>query len=157
MKINWLNKNVWKQNLKSTFICFISCSIGMMLTTVFFMTISIAFQFVVSVLASFILSFTVLALWNITFKNIYYKEAIKSSYHTSFISIIIMMVISYLFMILLQPKFPSHQMSMSSNVSMNMNVLSAFPLMLLSMVVGLIVALPFNYYILHKTGRACHT
>lgn len=156
MKINWLDKNVWKQNLKSTFICFISCSIGMMLTTLFFMTISIAFQFVVSVLASFILSFTVLAFWNIIVKKIYYKEAIKSSYYTSFISIIIMMVISYLFMLLLQP-YSSHQMSMSSTVSMNMNVLSVFPLMLISMVVGLLVALPFNYYILHKTGRACHT
>ena len=149
MKTNWLDKIVWKQNLKSTFICFISCSIGMMLTTLYFITIFLAFQFILSLIVSFIISFVYILLSNIIFNQMNYKVAVKNSYNTSFISIVIMMSISYLLMFLMQP---NHSIQ-----TMKVDFSTTLVIMLISMVIGFLVALPINYYILRKTGKACHS
>ena len=148
IKINWFDKQIWRQNLSSTFICFISCSIGMALTTLFLITIFWAVQLVISILASFIISFVFILLWNILFNKTNYKMAKEISYHTSFISIIIMMTVSYLIMFLLQPNHSAHNMKIYFS--------NTLAIMLISMGIGFLVALPVNYYILHKTGKACH-
>lgn len=86
--MNWFDKQTWRENIASTFLCFISGSIGMFLTALFFMTIFWLLQVFISILASFILSFIAIFLWNFVLGKIDFSEAIKTSYHTSFVSII---------------------------------------------------------------------
>lgn len=59
------------------------------------------------------------------------------------------MTISYLIMFLGMENHSAHGMQNSYSDNLLM--------MLIGMGVGFLVALPINYYILTKTGKACHT
>ncbi len=47
------------------------------------------------------------------------------------------------------PKFQAHEMLMNTSHS--------YGAMLLAMSLGFVLSLPYNYYQLQKTGKACHT
>ncbi len=84
------------------------------------------------------------------FRKIEFKEAMKRSYEMSFLSIIIMMTVAYGIMFLEQAVNSSHQMQMEKNP------LDSFWAMVIPMIMGFFVTLPYNYYQIEKTGKACH-
>lgn len=87
-------------------------------------------------------------LWEIIFDKMNFKDAIKHSYKMSIVSILIMMLTETTTTLLIAPELLSHQM--------HLNTSHGFNIMLLSMGLGYLFSLPYNYYQLQKTGKICH-
>ena len=142
IKINWNCKHTWRKSSKNTAWCLLGCSIGDFGTILFFQLSEISFPvlgimilaIINGLITSIALETTVLIKQKFSFKN-----AIKTAFGMSFISMISMEVAMNLTDYLL-----------TGGAVLNWYVI---PIML---VVGFITPLPYNYYKLKKYNISCH-
>lgn len=138
---------MWKNCILSTFLCLIGCSIGTIGTFFFLTGYNWLYVFVISFLIGLFTSVLFITFWYIAFRKINFKEAIKNSFKMSIVSMIIIIGIENLIMLLNSQHFVH---GMQRNYSDNLLI------MIIAMSIGFIFALPYNYYILTKTGKVCH-
>ena len=148
IKINWLDKKVWKQSVISTLICLLGCTIGVMGTTFYLINYDLVFVLVASLIAGFISCMTFMVAWEVIFHKMNLTDAIKHSYKMSLVSILIMIISENIIMLLILPKFSPHQMHMNTGHGLG--------IMLFAMSFGFLLSLPYNYYHLQKTGKTCY-
>jgi len=134
----------------STIICLIGCSIGAMGTAFYLIDYNFYFVLLISLVVGFISCLVFMVIWNVLFRQMNLKDALKSSYKMSIISILIMMITENIVIILIAPKFTSHHMAMDSHSS------HGYSTMIFAMSLGFLFSLPYNYYHLQKTGKICH-
>ena len=138
--MNWLDTHTWKQCFISTFICLIGCSIGVMGTAYYLVGFNLLLVLASSLIAGFITCMIFMIVWEVTMHKMNLKEAIKHSYKTSIVSII--MLTENLILLFAIPKFSSHQMTMD----MDMGAKHDISTKVIAMGVAFILALPYNYY-----------
>ena len=142
IKINWNCRHTWRKSSKNTAWCLLGCSIGDFGTILFFQLSEIPFPvlgimtlaIINGLITSIALETTVLIKQKFSFKN-----AIKTAFGMSFISMISMEVAMNLTDYLI-----------TGGAVLNWYVI---PIML---VVGFITPLPYNYYKLKKYNISCH-
>ena len=142
IKINWNCKHTWRKSSKNTAWCLLGCSIGDFGAILFFQLSEIPFPvlgimilaFINGLITSIALETTILIKQKFSFKN-----AIKTAFGMSFISMISMEVAMNLTDYLI-----------TGGAVLNWYVI---PIML---VVGFITPLPYNYYKLKKYNISCH-
>lgn len=148
--MNWLDKNIWKQCLVSTFICLIGCSIGAMGTAFYLNNYNLFFVLLVSLGVGFISCLVFMVIWHLLFRQMNLKDSFKSSYKMSIISILIMMLTENIIILFIAPNFSPHDMDMSIHKA------HSYGTMIFAMSLGFLFSLPYNYYQLQKTGKICH-
>lgn len=146
--MNWLDKQTWKNCFIASFLCLVGCSIGTMGTLFYFADYNWLYNFIVSLLIGWLSCFLFIAFWNIAFRQINFIEAMKTSFSMSIVSMMIIIVTENIIMLITNSQHAAH--GMQQNPSNNLL------LMFIAMSVGLLFALPYNYYILSKTGKVCH-
>ena len=142
IKINWNCRHTWRKSSKNTAWCLLGCSIGDFGTILFFQLSEIPFPvlgimilaIINGLITSIALETTILIKQKFSFKN-----AIKTAFGMSFISMISMEVAMNLTDYLI-----------TGGAVLNWYVI---PIML---VVGFITPLPYNYYKLKKYNISCH-
>jgi len=142
IKINWNCRHTWRKSSKNTAWCLLGCSIGDFGTILFFQLSEISFPvlgimilaIINGLITSIALETTILIKQKFSFKN-----AIKTAFGMSFISMISMEVAMNLTDYLI-----------TGGAVLNWYVI---PIML---VVGFITPLPYNYYKLKKYNISCH-
>ena len=142
IKINWNCIHTWRKSSKNTAWCLLGCSIGDFGTILFFQLSEISFPvlgimilaIINGLITSIALETTILIKQKFSFKN-----AIKTAFGMSFISMISMEVAMNLTDYLI-----------TGGAVLNWYVI---PIML---VVGFITPLPYNYYKLKKYNISCH-
>ena len=142
IKVNWNCRHTWKKSSKNTAWCLLGCSIGDFGTILFFQLTGILFPVLgIMVLAiinglitSIILESVILIRQNFSIKN-----AIKTAFGMSFISMISMEI----------------AMNLTDYIITGGEVLNWYviPIMLF---VGFLTPLPYNYYKLKKYNISCH-
>lgn len=105
--------------------------------------------FAVSAVVGLLACVLFIIIWNVAFRKINFKDALKSSIKMSFVSMLIMIVAENLIMYFTRPQ---HMTDMQQHSAHN-----NWLMMIVAMAVGFLLALPYNYYQLSKTGAACHT
>ena len=141
-KINWNCNNTWKKSAKNTTWCLLGCSIGDFGTIFFFQISEITFPVLgimfLAVINGLITSITLETIILVR-QNFNLKNAIKTAFGMSFISMISMEI----------------AMNLTDFVFTGGAVLNWYilPLMLF---VGFITPLPYNYYKLKKYNISCH-
>ena len=148
IKINWLDKQIWKQCFVSTFICLTGCSIGAMGSAFYFINYNWPFVLLISLIAGLITCMIFMIIWNMMFRQMNFKNSFESSYKMSIVSMLIMILSENCIIIFIVPNFSSHQM--------HMNKVYDFGIMPLAMSLGFLLSLPYNYYQLQKIGKTCH-
>ena len=142
IKINWNCRHTWRKSSKNTAWCLLGCSIGDFGTILFFQLSEIPFP-VLGIMTLAIINglITSIALETIILikQKFSLKNAIKTSFGMSFISMISMEVAMNLTDYLI-----------TGGAVLNWYVI---PIML---VVGFITPLPYNYYKLKKYNISCH-
>jgi hypothetical protein len=146
--MNWLDKQTWKNCFVSTFLCLVGCSLGTMGTLFYLADYNWLYVFVVSLLIGLLACIIFIAFWNIVFRQFNFKEAIKSSFKMSIVSMVIIIVTENIIMFLTHSQHSAH--GMQRNPSDNLLI------MFIAMSIGFLFALPYNYYILTKTEKVCH-
>ena len=142
IKINWNCRHTWRKSSKNTAWCLLGCSIGDFGTILFFQLSEIPFPVLgIMILAIINGLITSIALETIILikQNFNFKNAIKTAFGMSFISMISMEVAMNLTDYLI-----------TGGAVLNWYVI---PIML---VVGFITPLPYNYYKLKKYNISCH-
>ena len=142
IKINWNCRHTWKKSSKNTAWCLLGCSIGDFGTILFFQLSEIPFPILgIMILAIINGLITSIALETIILikQNFNFKNAIKTAFGMSFISMISMEVAMNLTDYLI-----------TGGAVLNWYII---PIML---VVGFITPLPYNYYKLKKYNISCH-
>ena len=139
---HWSCKNTWKRSANNTMWCVIGCSIGDFGTILFFQLSEIPFPILgIMILAIINGLITSIALETVILikQNFSLKNAIKTAFGMSFISMISMEV----------------SMNLTDYLITGGAVLNWYiiPIML---VVGFITPLPYNYYKLKKYNISCH-
>ena len=142
IKISWNCNLTWKRSSKNTMWCLLGCSIGDFGTILFFQTTGVNFPILgVMILAIINGLITSLALETVILlkQNFKFKNAIKTAFGMSFISMISMEL----------------SMNLTDFIFMGGAVLNWYivPLMLF---MGFITPLPYNYYKLKKYNISCH-
>ena len=142
LKIDWNCNLTWKKSIKNTGWCLLGCSIGDFGTIFFFQIIDIAFPvlgimilaIINGLITSIFLETVILIRQNFKFKN-----AIKTAFGMSFISMISMEI----------------AMNLTDFVFTGGAVLTwqVLPFMLTA---GFLTPLPYNYYKLKKYNISCH-
>jgi|TARA_B100001057_G_scaffold478552_1_gene549119 hypothetical protein len=142
LKIDWNCNLTWKKSIKNTGWCLLGCSIGDFGTIFFFQIIDIAFPvlgimilaIINGLITSIFLETVILIRQNFKFKN-----AIKTAFGMSFISMISMEI----------------AMNLTDFVFTGGAVLTwqVLPFMLTA---GFVTPLPYNYYKLKKYNISCH-
>lgn len=89
-----------------------------------------------------------ISIWNVVINRIELKDAIINSLKMSVASMIIIIGTENGIMLFTHVQHSAQEM--------NMNNLSIPTTMIIAMGFGFILALPYNYYILMKTGKICH-
>ena len=141
-KINWNCNNTWKKSAKNTTWCLLGCSIGDFGTIFFFQISEITFPVLgimfLAVINGLITSITLETIILVR-QNFNLKNAIKTAFGMSFISMISMEI----------------AMNLTDFVFTGGAVLNWYivPVMLLA---GFITPLPYNYYKLKKYNISCH-
>ena len=142
IKINWNCRHTWRKSSKNTAWCLLGCSIGDFGTILFFQLSEIPFP-VLGIMTLAIINglITSIALETIILikQKFSFKNAIKTAFGMSFISMISMEVAMNLTDYLI-----------TGGAVLNWYVI---PIML---VVGFITPLPYNYYKLKKYNISCH-
>ena len=142
IKISWNCNLTWKRSSKNTMWCLLGCSIGDFGTILFFQTTGIGFP----VLGIMILAITNGLITSLALETIILlkqkfklKDAIKTAFGMSFISMIVMEL----------------SMNLTDFIFMGGAVLNWYivPLMLF---MGFVTPLPYNYYKLKKYNISCH-
>ncbi len=146
--MNWLDKQTWENSFVSTFLCLVGCSVGTMGTLFYLAGYNWLYGFAVSFLVGLFTSIIFIALWNIAFRQINFKEAIKSSFKMSIVSMVIIIVTENIIMLLTHSQHSAR--GMRGNYSDNLLI------MFIAMSIGFLFALPYNYYILTKSGKVCN-
>tara|TARA_B100001057_G_C22326906_1_gene747918 strand:- start:117 stop:560 length:444 start_codon:yes stop_codon:yes gene_type:complete len=141
-KINWNCKYTWKKSAKNTAWCLLGCSIGDFGTIFFFQITAIAFPLLgIMILAIINGLITSIALETsiLIRQNFQLKNAIKTAFGMSFISMISMEV----------------AMNFTDFIFTGGAILTWYviPLMLFA---GFVTPLPYNYYQLKKYNISCH-
>ena len=142
IKINWNCRHTWKKSSQNTAWCLLGCSIGDFGTILFFQLSGILFPvlgimilaIINGLITSIILESEILIRLNFIIKN-----AIKTAFGMSFISMISMEIAMNL-----------TDYIITGGAILNLYVM---PIMLL---VGFITPLPYNYYKLKKYNISCH-
>ena len=141
-KINWTCNNTWKKSAKNTAWCLLGCSIGDFGTIFFFQISEITFPVLgimfLAVINGLITSITLETIILIR-QNFNLKNAIKTAFGMSFISMISMEIAMNL-----------TDFFFTGGAILNWYIL---PLMLFA---GFITPLPYNYYKLKKYNISCH-
>jgi len=141
-KINWNCNNTWKKSAKNTAWCLLGCSIGDFGTIFFFQISEITFPVLgimfLAVINGLITSITLETIILIR-QNFNLKNAIKTAFGMSFISMISMEIAMNL-----------TDFVFTGGAILNWYIL---PLMLFA---GFITPLPYNYYKLKKYNISCH-
>ena len=142
LKIDWNCKLTWKKSIKNTSWCLLGCSIGDFGTIFFFQITEIAFSvlgimilaIINGLITSIFLETVILIRQNFKFKN-----AIKTAFGMSFISMISMEI----------------AMNLTDFILTGGAILTwwVIPFMLFA---GFITPLPYNYWRLKALGKACH-
>ena len=142
IKINWNCRHTWKKSSKNTAWCLLGCSIGDFGTILFFQLSEIPFPILgIMILAIINGLITSIALETIILikQNFNFKNAIKTAFGMSFISMISMEVAMNLTDYLI-----------TGGAVLNWYII---PIML---IVGFMTPLPYNYYKLKKYNISCH-
>ena len=142
LKINWNSKNTWKKSAKNTGWCLLGCSIGDFGTIFFFQISGISFPVLgIMILAIINGLLTSISLETIILirQNFKLKNAIKTAFGMSFISMISMEIAMNL-----------TDFIVTGGAVLNWYVI---PLMLIA---GFVTPLPYNYYKLKKYNISCH-
>ena len=146
--MNWTDKEIWKKCWVSTFICLIGCSIGVM-GAILYLT---SYHWLVVLLLSFICGLLTCLLfmigWDVLFNKMSFIESFRMSYKMSIVSLSIMILSENAVMLFIAPIFSTDQMHMHSNHNLQ--------IMAMAMIIGFILSLPYNYYILQKNNQVCH-
>jgi hypothetical protein len=141
-KINWNCNNTWKKSAKNTAWCLLGCSIGDFGTIFFFQISEITFPVLgimfLAVINGLITSITLETIILVR-QNFNLKNAIKTAFGMSFISMISMEIAMNL-----------TDFVFTGGAILNWYIL---PLMLFA---GFITPLPYNYYKLKKYNISCH-
>ena len=142
IKINWHCNLTWKRSSKNTAWCLLGCSIGDFGTILYFQVTEINFPILgIMILAIINGLITSLALETIILlkQNFKFKNAVKTAFGMSFISMISMEL----------------SMNITDFIFTGGAVLNWYiiPLMLF---MGFITPLPYNYYKLKKYNISCH-
>ncbi|PQJ09366.1 hypothetical protein CJD36_019150 [Flavipsychrobacter stenotrophus] len=144
----WTEIGIWKRCLISTFICLIGCSIGVM-GVMFYL---VNYPWLVVLLLSFICGLITCLLfmigWDMLFNKMNFIASFRMSYKMSIISLSIMILSENAAMRLIAPISSTDQMHMHSNHNLQ--------IMAIAMVIGFLLSLPYNYYILQKNDQVCH-
>jgi Domain of unknown function (DUF4396) len=146
--MNWSDKQTWKNCFVSTFLCVVGCSVGTMGTSFYLAAYNWLYGLVVSFLTGLFTCIIFIAFWNIAFRQINFKEAIKSSFKMSIVSMVIIIGTENIIMLLTHSQHSAR--GMRGNYSDNLVII------FIAMSIGFLFALPYNYYILTKTGKVCH-
>ena len=142
MQIKWDCNNTWKKSSKNTAWCLLGCSIGDFGTIFFFQVYEIVFPILgIMILAIINGLITSICLETIILikQNFKFKNAIKTAFGMSFISMISMEIAMNL-----------TDFVLTGGAILNWKII---PLMLF---VGFITPLPYNYYKLKKYNISCH-
>ena len=142
IKINWNCRHTWRKSSKNTFWCLLGCSIGDFGTILFFQLSEISFPVLgIMILAIINGLITSIALETVILikQKFSFKNAIKTAFGMSFISMISMEVAMNLTDYLI-----------TGGAVLNWYVI---PIMLF---VGFLTPLPYNYYKLKKYNISCH-
>ena len=142
IKINWNCKHTWRKSSKNTAWCLLGCSIGDFGTILFFQLSEIPFTVLgIMILAIINGLITSIALETVILikQKFSFKNAIKTAFGMSFISMISMEVAMNLTDYLI-----------TGGAVLNWYVI---PIML---IVGFLTPLPYNYYKLKKYNISCH-
>tara|TARA_B100000401_G_scaffold169705_1_gene113470 strand:- start:141 stop:584 length:444 start_codon:yes stop_codon:yes gene_type:complete len=142
IKINWNCRHTWRKSSKNTAWCLLGCSIGDFGTILFFQFSQIAFPVLgIMILAIINGLITSIALETVILikQKFSFKNAIKTAFGMSFISMISMEVAMNLTDYLI-----------TGGAVLNWYVV---PIML---IVGFLTPLPYNYYKLKKYNISCH-
>ena len=142
IKINWNCRHTWRKSYKNTAWCLLGCSIGDFGTILFFQLSEIPFPVLgIMILAIINGLITSVALETIILikQKFSFKNAIKTAFGMSFISMISMEVAMNLTDYLI-----------TGGAVLNWYVV---PIML---IVGFLTPLPYNYYKLKKYNISCH-
>jgi hypothetical protein len=141
-KISWNCNHTWKRSSKNTLWCLFGCSIGDFGTILFFQTTGISFPIlgimILAIINGLITSLTLETVILLK-QNFKFKNALKTAFGMSFISMISMEL----------------SMNLTDFIFMGGAVLNWYivPLMLF---MGFITPLPYNYYKLKKYNISCH-
>ncbi len=142
VKLNWFCNYTWKKSAKNTAWCLLGCSIGDFGTILFFQITEIAFP-VLSIMTLAIINGLITSIVLETFillrQNFNFREAIKTAFNMSFISMIFMEL----------------TMNLTDYLITGGAILTwwVIPIML---IVGFLTPWPYNYYILKKYNKICH-
>ena len=142
IKINWNCRHTWRKSSKNTAWCLLGCSIGDFGTILFFQLSEIPFLVLgIMILAIINGLITSIALETVILikQKFSFKNAIKTAFGMSFISMISMEVAMNLTDYLI-----------TGGAVLNWYVI---PIMLF---VGFLTPLPYNYYKLKKYNISCH-
>ena len=142
IKINWNCRHTWRKSSKNTAWCLLGCSIGDFGTILFFQLSEIPFPVLgIMILAIINGLITSIALETVILikQKFSFKNAIKTAFGMSFISMISMEVAMNLTDYLI-----------TGGAVLNWYVI---PIMLF---VGFLTPLPYNYYKLKKYNISCH-
>ncbi len=146
--MNWSDKHTWKQSFLPTFICLAGCSIGAMGIAFYLIGYNWFLVLSISLVAGFITCMIFMMVWHLLFLKMNLKDSFRSSYTMSLVPIFIMIVAENIILLLMTPEFSTHEA--------HMKTANGLGLMLFAMSCGFILAMPYNYYQLQKTGKACH-
>ena len=142
IKINWNCRHTWRKSSKNTAWCLLGCSIGDFGTILFYQLSEIPFPVLgIMILAIINGLITSIALETVILikQKFSFKNAIKTAFGMSFISMISMEVAMNLTDYLI-----------TGGAVLNWYVI---PIML---IVGFLTPLPYNYYKLKKYNISCH-
>ena len=146
----WLSKQIWKNSIIATLLCFMGCSIGTMVINYYLNQIGLnrILILIISFIVGVVSCYLFIVGWSIFLRKMTLKESLKKSLKMSFISVAIMVATENLIMLLFDFQHTVH--------AFGKNYLHYLWPMLLAMGGGFLLALPYNYYVLSKTGKACH-
>ena len=140
--MNWFDRQTWKNSFISTILCLIGCSVGVMSITYFLANNHWLLILVASFITGLITCTLFILLWNIIFRKMSFKMAFGQSFKMSFTSMSIMIITENIMMLLIHTD--------------HTEAFSHMLLMLIAMVAGFLIVLPYNYYASYKMGKACH-
>lgn len=147
-RVKWLDGPTWRKCFAATFLCLIGCSMGTLGAGYYLADDNWLYALVVSFLAGLLASFTFIAMWNIAWRRMKIKEALKSSITMSLALMLIIITTENVVMYLMEQQHSIH--------GGRGNYPDDLLMMFIAMSLGFLLALPYNYYLLTKTGKACH-
>lgn len=141
--IDWYCRHTWKRSAKNTLVCLLGCSIGDNATILFFQWWSIhtsmLFIMLLAMAMGLLTSITLETL--ILLKQFELKQAIRTAFGMSFIS-----------MLMMEASANTAAIFFAGGNRLMLTWWSIIP----SWTIGYLCAWVYNYYKLKKYGKACH-